>query len=84
MNTKKILKFRECLLSKQGRTVQFHAGEIHYATTDLLSGSERDLRQQRRSLFQKACQRQGIDQNELLEAINAWGNTLNCARRHDR
>ena len=36
---------------QQGGTVQFHAGEIHYATADLLSGSERDLRQQRRSLF---------------------------------
>ena len=55
--------------------MQFHAGEIHYATADLLSGSERDLRQQRRSLFQTACRRQSINQNELLNAINAWGDT---------
>ncbi|WP_390129335.1 PfkB family carbohydrate kinase [Synechococcus sp. HIMB2401] len=60
---------------KQGGLVQFHAGETHYATADLLSGSERDLRQQRRSLFQTACRRQGINQNQLLDAINAWGDT---------
>ena len=30
---------------QQGRSVQFHAGEFHYATADLLKGSERDLRQ---------------------------------------
>ena len=56
----------------QGGSVQFHAGDIHYATTDLLSGSERDLREQRRSLFQAACRRQGIEQPQLLEAINSW------------
>ena len=42
---------------QQGGTVQFHAGDIKYATADLLSGSERDLRQQRRSLFQTACRK---------------------------
>ena len=60
---------------QQGGAVQFHAGDIHYATADLLSGSERDLRQQRRSLFQRACRRQGIEQGQLLDAIKHWGNT---------
>ncbi len=60
---------------QQGGTVQFHAGDVHYATAELLSGSERDLRQQRRSLFQAACRRQGIEQGQLLNAINSWGNT---------
>ncbi|QNI95441.1 cytidyltransferase-like domain protein [Synechococcus sp. A15-127] len=60
---------------QQGRSVQFHAGDIHYATADLLSGSERDLRQQRRSLFQAACRRQGIERDQLLNAINSWGAT---------
>ena len=69
---------------KQGGSVQFHAGEIHYATADLLIGSERDLREQRRSLFRRACQRQGVDKDKLLEAIEAWGgDTLDCIRRHD-
>ena len=60
---------------KEGRSVQFHAGEIHYATTDLLTGSERDLLQQRRSLFQAACNRQGIQQSQLENAINTWSKT---------
>ena len=60
---------------QQGGAVQFHAGDIHYATANLLSGSERDLRQQRRTLFQAACRRQGIKQNQLLDAIKSWGST---------
>ena len=59
----------------QGGTVQFHAGDVHYATADLLSNSESELRQQRRALFKAACRRQGIDTNQLLNAINAWGDT---------
>ena len=58
-----------------GGTVQFHAGEIHYATADLLSSSERDLSQQRRRLFQNACKRQKICKSQLLTAIRAWGDT---------
>tara|TARA_Y100001954_G_C15820651_1_gene609802 strand:+ start:3322 stop:4806 length:1485 start_codon:yes stop_codon:yes gene_type:complete len=60
---------------QQGGNVQFHAGDIHYATADLLSGSERDLRQQRRVLFQAACRRQSIERGELVDAINSWGST---------
>ena len=60
---------------QQGGAVQFHAGDIHYATADLLSGSERDLRQQRRSLFQAACNRQRIEIAQLLDSISGWGST---------
>ena len=60
---------------QQGGAVQFHAGDIHYATADLLSGSERDLRQQRRSLLQAACRRQHVELGPLLEAINRWEST---------
>ena len=60
---------------KNGGSVQFHAGDIHYATADLLTGSERDLRQQRQSLFIDACRRQEIEHKQLQEAISAWGNT---------
>ncbi|MAQ88904.1 MAG: ADP-heptose synthase [Rhodopirellula sp.] len=65
-------------LAKQrqsGGAVQFHAGEIHYATADLLSSSERDLRHQRRDLFKNACQRQRIRKSQLLNSINAWADT---------
>ena len=60
---------------KKGGTVQFHAGDIHYATTALLSTSERDLRQQRCSIFQAACSRQDINKDQLLDAINRWRDT---------
>ena len=60
---------------EHGGAVQFHAGEIHYATADLLSGSESELRQQRRAVFQNACRRQGITRDRLLESIKAWEGT---------
>ena len=60
---------------QQGGAVQFHAGDVHYASVDLLSGSERDLRHERRELFQAACRRQGIQKAELLDSINSWGGT---------
>ena len=68
---------------QQGRSVQFHAGDIHYASAELLSSSERDLRHQRRSLFQTACRRQGID-STASEGINSGENPINRAGRHDR
>tara|TARA_B100000674_G_C37981726_1_gene982849 strand:+ start:21580 stop:23064 length:1485 start_codon:yes stop_codon:yes gene_type:complete len=60
---------------QQGGTIQFHAGETHYATADLLSNSERDLREQRRELFQSACRRQSINSEDLLEGIKTWKKT---------
>ncbi len=58
-----------------GGIVQFHAGETHYATADLLISSERDLRQKRKRLFQAACSRQKIHADELVESIGQWKNT---------
>ena len=60
-------------LRQQGGTVQFHAGGSQYAGVDLLNSSGRVLRQQRRRLFQATCHRQGLDQEQLLQAIEALG-----------
>jgi len=60
------------LLRSQGGSVQYHAGEVHYASAELLTTSERDLRQQRRLQFQTACRRQGLSQEQLLESMQAW------------
>ena len=46
------------LLRGYGGSLQFHAGEATYASTDLLNSSERDLRQQRREQFNASCRRQ--------------------------
>ncbi len=60
------------LLKAQGGSVQFHAGEVHYASADLLTSSERDLRQQRRLQFVAACSRQGLSHKDLLVSMQAW------------
>lgn len=63
------------LQRQQGGIVQFHEGDPHYASTDLLSGSERDLRQQRYDQFRTACSRQRIQAKELLNSIESWKKT---------
>jgi len=63
------------LLKDQGGKIQFHAGEVHYASTELLNTSERDLRLQRRLQFQAACKRQRLDHADLVESMQAWSET---------
>lgn len=55
-----------------GGKVRFHAGEIHYGTTELLTKSERDLKEERRRLFQGACSRHGIKKQHMLKSIDMW------------
>jgi len=62
-------------LRAQGGTVQFHAGDVHYASADLLTTSERDLRQQRIKQFRAACKRQGLDRTALIASMQAWRHT---------
>lgn len=57
---------------EQGGIVQFHAGEIKYASTELLTGSERDLKQEKKQVFKAVCQRQGIKMENLLSAVKEW------------
>ena len=56
-------------LQKEGRKVKFHAGEIHYANTDLLDNSEYKIQQNRRKLLD-ACRKQGINKENILNTIN--------------
>ena len=57
---------------------------MHYATADLLSGSERDLRQQRRELFQAACRQQEFKRLNCWTPSTAGGHPADRAGRHDR
>ena len=50
---------------KSNKTILFHAGEVKYATTDLLSGSENELIQKRKNQFHEALKRQNINKQEL-------------------
>ncbi|WP_255439845.1 PfkB family carbohydrate kinase [Synechococcus sp. PROS-9-1] len=60
------------VLKDQGGSVQFHAGEVSYASTHLLMNSEKDIRQQRRLQFVAACHRQGLSRGHLLASMQAW------------
>ena len=60
------------LLKAQGGSVQFHAGDVSYASVELLTSSEQVLRQQRRLQFAAACSRQGLGREQLLASMQSW------------
>ena len=60
------------LLKAQGGSVQFHAGEVSYASVELLTTSEQVLLQQRRLQFAAACSRQGLGRELLLASMQSW------------
>ena len=72
LKDKESLEKPVAVLKEQGGRVQFHAGEVTYANTELLSGSERVLRQRRRNQFKEACRRQGLGNHDLLASMEGW------------
>jgi len=60
---------------ESGGLVRFEAGEVNYASTDLLSNSEMDLIEKRRVEFRAACKRQNIGKDTLLAALDKWQST---------
>ena len=57
------------LMHRQGGTVLYHAGEAHYASSDLLRDSLLNLHDQNTQLFKQACNQQRLQTEELLERI---------------
>lgn len=55
--------------------VEYYAGDIHYATTDLLTFSEREIYEKRKSEFQTSCRRQNIEFKDLMNSIEKWKST---------
>ena len=55
--------------------VEYYAGDIHYATTDLLTFSEREIYEKRKSEFQISCRRQNIEFKNLMNSIEKWKST---------
>ena len=72
-----LAKFQEPLtiLKGFGGRVQFHAGVVQYASSELLTTPEKDLRLQRRMQFQAACKRQGLIYEQLVETMKDWSQT---------
>ena len=58
--------------TKNNGLTLFHAGDINYASTDLLSGSEFELVEKRKMQFLNALERQKIDKESLLKLIEEW------------
>tara|TARA_B100000700_G_C15048138_1_gene858957 strand:- start:1966 stop:3465 length:1500 start_codon:yes stop_codon:yes gene_type:complete len=63
------------LIKSNKGNVQFHAGEVHYATTSLLSSSKAELLEQRHEQFRAACKRQKLDLKSLLNSIKSWNSS---------
>ncbi len=54
--------------------VEYHAGEINYASTDLLQGSQSELANERRNLFLETCAKESITSEKLVSSIATWEN----------
>ena len=65
-----VIKLRE----KMGFELEFHAGEINYASTDLLKSSQSELFSARQNLFLETCSRESITSEKLLSSISSWNN----------
>ena len=59
------------LIYEQGRAVIYEAGETHYATVDLLYGSQGDLEKKKWRLFHKALKAQNVDVNKVLTKLTS-------------
>ena len=58
-------------ISNENR-VEFHAGEIHYASADLLINSESELSKQRERLLLEKCKKENVNLDGILNSINKW------------
>ncbi len=63
------------LQNKQGGLVKFHAGEVNYLGSELLSFSESELSEKRRLDFLKVCKRQNLTLDILLKSMESWKST---------
>lgn len=56
--------------TQQGREIQFHSGEAHYSSSELLSNSEHQIEKFRRVAFLAALSRQELTLENLLETLS--------------
>ena len=63
------------LMTKNGKSTEFHGGEVQYASTQLLENSKNDLAIDKQNKFKSACARHEIILNNLLNSIDSWTNT---------
>jgi rfaE bifunctional protein kinase chain/domain len=66
-----IIEAVQSLESFGGKPI-YHAGEIHYASVDLLHGSQQSIEEERRNLFFQTTKRQNIQIKELIRQIQSF------------
>ena len=52
--------------------ITFHAGNVNYATSDFLTNSVDQLRQNKYTQFKKACEKQRITEEDILHTIDKF------------
>ena len=60
------------LLKKQGGQILYHAGETHYATSDLFRENLPDLHEKHIKLYKQACGQQDLTMKELINCIDKF------------
>ena len=63
------------MMKKNKKSVQFHAGEVQYASTKLLENSGSDIEEQNKIKFRIACKRQNINRRSLTKFVDSFANT---------
>ena len=63
------------IVKKNGKMIQFHAGEVQYASTNLLGNSSSNIKEENKIKFKNACTRQNINKESLIEFVDLFVNT---------
>ena len=56
----------------EGRLIKYHAGDVQYANTELLSTTGKDLKEKRKNQFRLACAKHKIHLESLIQSIKRW------------
>lgn len=73
-NRKDIQEAIQAMESISGK-IHFHAGDVHYASSEFLHGSQQEIEEERRHLFFQACKRHEISSASLVNRIQKFVNT---------
>jgi rfaE bifunctional protein kinase chain/domain len=63
----------ETVAKNNGKTV-YHAGEVHYSSSDFLYSTTQDIENERHEMFLQACRRQSLGSAALVERIGKFKN----------
>lgn len=59
---------------ERGGEVRYHTGVINYASSELLNKTERDLKIEKKRIFNEVCRKNRIDESKMIDALNKCKN----------